>query len=155
MSVQISLLLVAVAELAAKGIHKITKDLVLANKAEEKDVLKSHIGAGRAVLKGRGTRDLVKTGLEVHVLPHAPDVVDHGVVKEEHRVVRAGVKVLELGWATGEPMATTVDAELVVAEETLHQVLEAVDLCLAENEIGHVGVCYFTLALIENEDVCH
>merc|ERR1712003_466523 len=48
--------------------------------------------------------------------------------------------VLTLGWATTDPVTATVDTELVVAEEALHERLEVADLRLAEDELGDVGV---------------
>lgn len=133
-------LLVAVAVRARKGVHKVTELVVLANETEGEGVAQGHVGARRAVLESRGTRDGVEAVLEVHVLPRGPDAVDHAVVKVEERVVRAGVEVLKLGWTAAEPVATTVHTELVVAEVALHQVLEVLDGVLAEDKVSDVGV---------------
>jgi hypothetical protein len=81
-------LLVAVAELAAKSIHQVTKDLVLAGKAKGKAIGQAHFRTGRTVVQGRGAVNGVLTGLRVKSLPDRPHAVDHSVVKEEDGVVR-------------------------------------------------------------------
>lgn len=73
-------------------------------------------------------------------LPDGPHAVDHGVVKEEDGVVGRRVEVLHLRRAAAEPVAGTVDAELVVADEALHLSLEVLDGGLAEEKLGDVGV---------------
>lgn len=136
----IILLLVAVAELAAKGIHQVAEDLVLASEAKGNAVSERHFGARRRVVESRGAVDGVLAALNVKRLPDGPHAVDLGVVKEEDGVVRRGVEVLHLGGATTEPVAGTVDTESVVAVEALHLSLEVLDVSLAKKKLGDIGV---------------
>ena len=133
-------LLVAVAELAAESVHQVAEDLVLAGEAERDAVGQLHDRAGRAVVQGGGAVDGVLAGLGIESLPDGPNAVDLSVVEEEHGVVGRRVEVLHLRRAAAEPVAGTVDAELVVADEALHLGLEVLDGGLAEEELGDVGV---------------
>lgn len=134
------LLLVAVAELAAKGIHQIAENLILAGKAEGNAVGQRLLRRRRAVVQRGSAVDGILAVLGVQSLPDRPDAVDHSVVEEEDRVVGRGVEVLHLRGATAEPVAGAVDAELVVADEALHLRLEVLDGALAEEELGDVRV---------------
>lgn len=134
-------LLVAVAVGAAEVVHEVAEDLVVGDEAEGDHVGELHGVAGRVVVEGGGAVDDVLAAVDVEVLPNDPDAVDHAVVEEEDRVVGAGVEVLELGGAAAEPVATAVDAEgVVVAAVALHELLEVLDVDLAEDEVGDVLV---------------
>ena len=126
-------LLVTVAVRAGKSVHQVTEHRAGGNETEGKGVLQGH---GVAALEVVGAVDLVLAGLAVHVLPDGPGAVDHGVVDVEDGVIGGGVEVLELGRATTDPVATTVDTELVVADVTLHQALEVLDGVLTDDEVG-------------------
>ena len=133
-------LLIPIAKLPPKRIHQIAKNLILPHKPKRQHIRQRHLRTRRAILQRRSAVNLVLAGREVHILPRGPDAVDHGVVEEEERVVGAGMEVFELGGPAAEPVAATVDAEFVVAEEALHEVLEAGDGGLAEDEVGDVCV---------------
>lgn len=133
-------LLVAVAELAAKGIHQIAENLILAGKAEGNAVGQRLLRRRRAVVQRGSAVDGILAVLGVQSLPDRPNAIDHCVVKEEDGVVGRGVEVLHLRRATAEPVAGAVDAELVVTHEALHLRLEVLDGALAEEELGDVGV---------------
>ena len=132
------LLLVAVAELAAHGIHQVSEDLVLAGETKCEAVGELHLTRRRAVVKSLSAIDGVLTAFGIECLPDGPSTVDHGVVKEEDRVVRRRVEVLHLRGSTTDPVAGAVDTELVVANETLHLGLEVLNVSLTEQKLVDV-----------------
>lgn len=134
-------LLVTVAVGTAEGVHDVTEGLVVGDEAEGDLVGELHRVAGRVVGEGGGTADDVLAAPDVNVLPDSPDLVDHGVVKEEDRVVGGGVEVLKLGRTTAHPVSATVNTHgVVVVAVALHEFLEVLDVDHVKNKLGDLLV---------------
>lgn len=133
--------LVTVAVRASEGVHDVTEGLVVRNEAEGNLVVELHGVAGRVVGEGGGAADDVLAAPDVKVLPDSPDLVNHGVVKEEDGVVGRGVEILELGRATTHPVSATVDTHgVVVVAIALHELLEVLNVDHVENKLGDLLV---------------
>lgn len=134
-------LLVAVAVGTGEGVHDVAEGLVVGDEAEGDLVGELHGVAGRVVGEGGGAADDVLAAPDVDVLPDGPDLVDHGVVKEEDGVVGRGVEILELGGTAAHPVSATVNTHgVVVVAVALHELLEVLDVDHVENKFSDLLV---------------